>query len=504
MKRLFKRLGLALFLLVLLLIARPAWHLGMTAWNDPDSPVPPPAEGLTDASRMETAPVNEWHLPVAASLEEAEASLREALARARDTHRSVTLGGARHSMGGHTLRDQALHIHLQHLNHIQYDADQQTLRVGAGARWAEILPILDQHGRSVAVMQSNNSFSVGGSLSANCHGWAFPCAPIASTVRQFRLMLANGEVRVCSRTQNEDLFQAALGGYGLMGIITEAVLTTVPNHLLVRERWVLSIQDAFATYQEHIENDPTVELAYGRFDVSEEHFLKRLVVTAWRNEGAPPNTPLQTPRLRGLRRAVFRGSVGSDYGKRLRWVAETKIQPHAASDQQTRNNLLNESVTVFANHDPHATDILHEYFLPEDSVPAFLDHVRSGVRNHQVDLLNVTIRRVETDDDTLLRYADRPLFALVMLFHQKRTEAAEQSMRSCTRELIAAALDLDGRYYLPYRPHATLEQFHQAYPAAETFRQIKSRVDPESLFRNRFFDRYLATPPAGETGSPQP
>ena len=62
MKRLFKRLGLTLLLLVLLLIARPAWHLGMTAWNDPDSPVPPPAEGLTDASRMETAPVNQLRL----------------------------------------------------------------------------------------------------------------------------------------------------------------------------------------------------------------------------------------------------------------------------------------------------------------------------------------------------------------------------------------------------------------------------------------------------------
>jgi FAD/FMN-containing dehydrogenase len=66
------------------------------------------------------------------------------------------------------------------------------LHVQAGAKWADIIPYLDQHGRSVAVMQSDNSFTVGGSLSVNCHGWQYNRPPIASTVESFHLMKANG------------------------------------------------------------------------------------------------------------------------------------------------------------------------------------------------------------------------------------------------------------------------------------------------------------------------
>ena len=39
------------------------------------------------------------------------------------------------------------------------------ISVGGGARWSEIIPYLDARGLSVWVMQSNNDFTVGGSIS---------------------------------------------------------------------------------------------------------------------------------------------------------------------------------------------------------------------------------------------------------------------------------------------------------------------------------------------------
>ena len=78
-------------------------------------------------------------------------------------------------------------------------------------------------------MQSNNAFSVGGSLSVNCHGWQFDRPPIASTVESFRLMQADGTIVRCSRKENQELFSLALGGYGLFGIILDAELRVVPN-----------------------------------------------------------------------------------------------------------------------------------------------------------------------------------------------------------------------------------------------------------------------------------
>jgi hypothetical protein len=97
---------------------------------------------------------------------------------------------------------------------------------------------------------------------------------------------------------------------------------------------------------------------------------------------------------------------------------------------------------------------------------------------------------VHEDTDTFLRYADRELFALVMLFNQARTPNADSRMEAMTRELIDAALEADGRYYLPYRLHATNDQFAKAYPQAAEFFERKRHYDPEEIFQNQFYLKY--------------
>ena len=116
------------------------------------------------------------------------------------------------------------------------DERANILTVGSGAVWADILPYLDAHGRSVAVMQSNNSFTVGGSLSVNCHGWQAGNGPFVTTVESFRLMTADGEVRTCSRGENAELFGLVAGGYGLFGVVLDVRLRVVPNVRYRRSR----------------------------------------------------------------------------------------------------------------------------------------------------------------------------------------------------------------------------------------------------------------------------
>lgn len=69
---------------------------------------------------------------------------------------------------------------------------------------------------------------------------------------------------------------------------------------------------------------------------------------------------------------------------------------------------------------------------------------------------------------------------------------AERGMKALTRDLIDAALAHEGRYYLPYRLHATPEQFHLAYPQARMFIDHKRKYDPGELFQNQFYLKYGA------------
>jgi len=63
-------------------------------------------------------------------------------------------------------------------------------------------------------------------------------------------------------------------------------------------------------------------------------------------------------------------------------------------------------------------------------------------------------------------------------------------MEAMTQEMIETALSMDGRYYLPYRLHATADQFHRAYPQARDFFDRKRQHDPDGIFTNRFYEKY--------------
>jgi hypothetical protein len=64
-------------------------------------------------------------------------------------------------------------------------------------------------------------------------------------------------------------------------------------------------------------------------------------------------------------------------------------------------------------------------------------------------------------------------------------------MKRMTQALIAGTADLGGAYYLPYRLHATQDQFTAVYPRAAEFVAAKRKIDPHLRFRNALWDTYM-------------
>ncbi|MBT5018591.1 MAG: FAD-binding oxidoreductase [Planctomicrobium sp.] len=482
---------LFLILLPIFLLARPSWHILITHYKDVSDRETVPAGYIDDASAMNlTAVAGIWQVP--AERELAEQQLKQLLQRAKASDLKVSIAGTRHSMGGHSIAPDGIVVDMLSFREMDFDEKTKILNVQSGAIWHDVIEYLDEFDRSVAIMQSNDSFSVGGSLSVNCHGWQFGKPPIASTVNSFRLMQVDGEIIRCSRVENEDFFQLVLGGYGLFGIILDVDLQTVPNRRYKVDRFVVPAIDALTTFDDRVSERENVEMVYARMDISDENFLNEALIYILSHDpledGSLPE--VKEKGLVGLRRSIFRGSVDSDYGKRLRWKAETDLQATVSASHFSRNQLLSEGVETFANRSEQTTDILHEYFVPREGVPGFVQDLQTIIPEYDNDLLNVTIRSVEEDEDTFLRYADKQLFSFVMLFNHARTEDADDEMREMTEDLIAAALMRNGRYYLPYRLHASATQFHQAYPQAREFFALKRKYDPQELFVNKFYLKY--------------
>jgi FAD/FMN-containing dehydrogenase len=474
-----------------LVLTPPTVHMARTAWSDRDTRSPLAPGVVDDASHLNATRVREV-VTVADEPAAAIAQLSALLERAAREDLPVAIAGARHTMGGHTISPDGIALEMAALSHMRLDDERDVLTVGAGALWSDVIAYLDARGRSVAIMQSNASFTVGGSISANCHGWQHGRPPIATTVRRLRLVRADGGVVECSREINAELFSLVLGGYGLFGVIVEVDLDVVENRRYAVDRMVIPADELAARFEREVAELPEAGLVYGRFCVTADAFLEEVILNVFRDSPCPPEQmpALTEPSLVGIKRTIFRGSIDSAYGKELRWDAERTLSQHLAGRYFSRNQLLNEGVEIYENRSGRSTDILHEYFVAPAELNGFLDDMRRLVPPHDADLLNVTVRHVLADEDTFLRYADREMFALVCLFNQGLTDEAERDMQSLTRQLIDAVLERNGRYYLPYRLHATRDQFRRAYPQGAAFFEMKRRYDPDERFRNLFYAAY--------------
>ena len=450
---------------------------------------PPTTPGrVDDASRLNETKVREV-VDVEPDDVQAVATIRAAMNRARVANAGISIAGFRHSMGGQTIAPGGIVLNMLPHNRMELRGD--ILHVQSGAVWKDVIAYLEGSGRSIAVMQSDNPFSVGGSLSVNCHGWQHLHEPIASTVLAMTVLTPDGTVRRCSRTEDPDLFSHVLGGYGLFGVILDADLLTVPNERYKAVHTYCDVASYEEMFDRRVRANPAAGMAYGRISVAPRAFLREAILTTYeRTEGPPP--PLRPPHLSRIERWVFRRSVGSNFGKTLRWRLEKSLGPRLEPKYTSRNQLLNQTIDVYVDRGTKSTDILHEYFVPRTKLAPFIDSIRPLLRRRHIDLLNVTVRDVKQDHTTVLPYAREDVFAVVLFFSQQRSPEAELAMETLTRELIEKALAAGGTYYLPYRLHATREQFQRAYPAADAFFREKRRVDPDGLFTSQWYQRYGA------------
>lgn len=472
----------------LLLLLSPVFYYLSIRLGEDDSINAIPHGYTNDASQLNLTRMDTI-IAVPRGKMEIQEQLRGILEFARKNHLKISIAGAKHSMGGHTMYPGGILLNMLPYKHMELDTISNVLTIGSGALWEDAIRFLDMYGRSVAVMQAFSSFSVGGTISVNGHGWQNDSPPVAISVLSFTLMTHDGSIVNCSRNENAGLFRLVIGGYGLFGVILDVKLRVVPNAALQFRYFRLSPENYLEYYKKYITGNSSVNLVFGRLRVSEKHFLEEATLNFF--EAVNSEIPvLEGNKNTESRRIVFRGSVDSEFGKRLRWDLETGMNKVSASNVYSRNDLLNDHVSLIENRDTSSTDLLQEYFIPGRNFMQFIADIKPVLRKSQPDLLNITIRSVSEDRDSYLAYAREPVFGFVLLFNQKKTPEQEAEMKRLTNLLVDAALKNEGTFYLPYRLHIDKVKMRKSYPQAEEFFQLKLRYDPDEIFSNMFYLHY--------------
>ncbi len=106
------------------------------------------------------------------------------------------------------------------LDRVHVDPDSRCARVGAGARWGDVVPTASEHGLA-ALHGSTPDVSVAGYTLGGGMGWyARKHGLAANSVTAIEVVTADGEVRRVSAANESDLFWALRGGGGNFGVVT--------------------------------------------------------------------------------------------------------------------------------------------------------------------------------------------------------------------------------------------------------------------------------------------
>lgn len=431
--------------------------------------------------------------------------IKNALMFAKENKLKISMAGVRHSMGGQAFYKNNLVLDMLKFNKMSLDEENKILTVQSGATWHDIQNFL--HPKfAVKAMQSTDIFTVGGSISVNAHGMDHLAGSVGSSIRSMRVMLADGSIVNVSHEENPELFSLVVGGYGLFGVILDVDLEVVENAIYQTERQVVSYQDFPEIFEKEILPDPNLGLFYGHLSTAKSSLLDEMIFYKYTKVevGDAEVPPLGEVSSIKLRRFVFNFSKLGDLPMSIKWYLEKNIEPRLESCTVvprtqamgegeacfvSRNEPMHDSVPYIRNNLKNETDILHEYFIPRDQFIPFVDGLRQIVLDHDVNLLNASVRVIHPESN-FLNYAPGEMYSIVLYINQPTTPEGNEKMGQVTRELIDLTAEVNGRFFLPYQLHYTPEQLQRSYPMIGDFFATKKVYDPEGLFTNTFYEKY--------------
>ena len=139
--------------------------------------------------------------------------------------RCLRVFGSGHSFNSGVVTDDCLVSLDRYVGILWEDKAKKQIAVRAGTRIRDINRALRARGWAFQALPTHDAQSIGGIISTDVHGtgrnWGF----VSQSVVRLKLVDGRGEILECSPA--EDLFKAAIGGIGAVGIIIEVVIQAV-------------------------------------------------------------------------------------------------------------------------------------------------------------------------------------------------------------------------------------------------------------------------------------
>jgi FAD/FMN-containing dehydrogenase len=138
---------------------------------------------------------------------------------------SVRVFGSGHSFNSGVVSDETLVSLDDYSGLLWKDVDKKQVAVKGGTRVRDVVALLLEEGLAFRALPSHDAQSIAGILSTDVHGTGRDWGFVNESVVGLKLIDGKGEVHEC--VPEDDLFKAAVGGIGAVGVISEVVVQGV-------------------------------------------------------------------------------------------------------------------------------------------------------------------------------------------------------------------------------------------------------------------------------------
>ena len=432
--------------------------------------------------------------------------LRRLMRRAEAAHQTLCIAGARHAMGGQQFAAGALLVDMTAMDRVlAFDRDKGHVEVEAGICWPALLDWLAHEQRNRwpqwGIRQKQTGadlLTIGGTLSANAHGRGLALKPFIDDVESFNLLGADGQIRVCDREQNSELFCLAIGGYGLFGIVTTVTLRLMRRTKMQRLVSVVDLAELLPNLEERVADG----CLYGDFqfaiDPLSEDFLNRGVFSCYQPVHENTIMPEGQKELHGedwLNLLYLAHQQKSRaFEEYSRYYLSTHGQHYWSDTHQLSEYLIDyhRQLDARLGSGGCGTEMITELYVPKHRLVSFMDIVRKDLRSAGSNVIYGTIRFIERDEESFLPWARQPYACIIFNLHTAHTPEALEKTAADFRRLIDRAIEHGGSYYLTYHRWASRRQVQACYPKFAQFLARKRHYDPGERFQSDWYRHYKA------------
>jgi len=414
----------------------------------------------------------------------------------------VSVSGCRHSMGGQQFATGSICIDTRSLNRvISFDQEHGLIEAEAGIQWPKLIrTYLDAQGNSakqwgIAQKQTGaDTFTLGGSLSSNVHGRGLAMKPLISNVESFTVVAADGKSIRCSRDENSELFRAAIGGYGLFGLIESVRLRLIPRQKLRRVVEIIRAGDLPKRFEERIAQ----EFLYGDFqflvDEKSPDFLQRGVFSCYQpideHEPVVAEKKLRDDDWLNLLRLAYTDREKA-FKRYSDYYLSTNGQTYWSDTNQLSAYLPNYARKIRKQIGGEESSlIITEVYVPRTDLADFLAQAAELLRSNRTIVIYGTVRLIEKDDESFLAWAKESYACTIFNLLTFHTPAGIEASARSFRGLIDLAIARRGSYYLTYHKFAKPEQVLACYPQFKQFLDLKRKYDPAERFQSDWYRYY--------------